>query len=129
MPLGPKWLAPGSTGTLSAFYRYLNVSFKQNSGEHFRATWPSLSFNQTKTHDVGTQNSGEHFRATWPSCSFNQTKTHDVGTQKNHLTEMTLLNTQTYDLGTQKNRLIEMAQLTMSPDFYVDFQENLLSTL
>ena len=42
MPLGPK-LAPlqVSTGTWPAFNRYLHVSFKQNSGERFRATWPS----------------------------------------------------------------------------------------
>ena len=33
--------APGSPESWSAFYRYLYVSFKQNSGEHFRATWPS----------------------------------------------------------------------------------------
>ena len=34
--------APGPLpGTWSAFYRYLYVSFKQNSGERFRATWPS----------------------------------------------------------------------------------------
>ena len=35
-----------SPGTWSAFSRYLYVSFKQNSGERFRATWPScLNFN------------------------------------------------------------------------------------
>ena len=33
--------APGSPGTWSAFYRYLYVSFKQNSCESFRATGPS----------------------------------------------------------------------------------------
>ena len=33
--------APGSPGTWSDFYRYLYVSFKQNSGERLRATWPS----------------------------------------------------------------------------------------
>ena len=30
-----------SLGTWSAFNRYLYVSFKQNSGERFRASWPS----------------------------------------------------------------------------------------
>ena len=30
-----------SPGTWSAFNRFLYVSFKQNSGERFRATWPS----------------------------------------------------------------------------------------
>ena len=30
-----------SLGTWSTFYRYLYLSFKQNTGEHFRATWPS----------------------------------------------------------------------------------------
>ena len=39
-PWGQNNLAPGSIGTWPAFYRYLYVSFKQNSGERFRATWP-----------------------------------------------------------------------------------------
>ena len=33
-------LAHLSPGTWPAFKRYLNVSFKQNSGERFRAKWP-----------------------------------------------------------------------------------------
>ena len=35
---GPAQVSPG---TWSAFNRYLYVSFKQNSGERFRGTWPS----------------------------------------------------------------------------------------
>ena len=38
---GQNGTAPGSPGTWSAFYRYLYVSFRQNSGERFRATWTS----------------------------------------------------------------------------------------
>ena len=36
--------APGAPGTWSAFNKYLDVSFKQNSGEQFRASWPSCIF-------------------------------------------------------------------------------------
>ena len=36
--IGPPQVSPG---TRPAFNRYLYVSFKQNSGERFRATWPS----------------------------------------------------------------------------------------
>ena len=32
-----------SQGTWPAFNRYLNVSFKQTSGERFRANWPLVS--------------------------------------------------------------------------------------
>ena len=40
--LGPKMAQPQlSTGTWPAFNRYLYVSFKQNSGKQFKATWPS----------------------------------------------------------------------------------------
>ena len=42
MPLGLKFVAPQvSPGTWPAFIRYLYVSFKQNLGEQFRASWPS----------------------------------------------------------------------------------------
>ena len=44
-PWGQNGPAPGLPGTWSAFYRYLYVSFKQNSGECFRATWPSRFYN------------------------------------------------------------------------------------
>ena len=53
MPLGPNLAPPQmSPGTWLAFNRYLYVSFKQNSGERFRASWPTClkflsSFPQT----------------------------------------------------------------------------------
>ena len=40
-PWGQNNPAPGSPETWSAFYRYLYVSFKQNSSGCLRATWPS----------------------------------------------------------------------------------------
>ena len=53
MPLGPKLAWPKvSTGTWPAFNRYLYVSFKQNSGERFRATVPSC-FIFNEKHLVG----------------------------------------------------------------------------
>ena len=45
MPQGPKFAPPQvSLETWPAFNMYLYVSFKQNSGERFRATWPSCSW-------------------------------------------------------------------------------------
>ena len=42
MPLGPKLALPQvSLGNWPAFNRYLYVSFKQNPGKRFRASWPS----------------------------------------------------------------------------------------
>ena len=48
-PWGQNNPAPGSPGTWSAFYRYLYISFKQNSGERFRAIWPSCFITEWST--------------------------------------------------------------------------------
>ena len=45
MPLGPKLSPPQvSPGTWPYSNRYIYVSFKQNSGEPFRVTWPSCFY-------------------------------------------------------------------------------------